>query len=173
MFVDLTKEYNHKMLYKDSHDFQIAPNENFGICDNYILKKDFCAICGEFEKLPDSSFDNIICEEQQILVGTKGGLINFTGFAEWGDFAEEISVVLKQGTIKIPLFFYEWHVVPKERWNVEVVDSACTLVGRVKTSLNETISIFQYSVNLKNEIYIMSLKLPHNPAIHIFSIEIL
>ena len=168
--LDISDHYNHKFLI--SKNEELRP-EDVGVCGNFWEKQLFIQAL-ENSKIPyitNGYNDNIACMSQEIRIEKEVSKILLFGFAEWGDYHEDI--VIKSGNeyFSKKICFCEFHHNNKNVWTGEKMKE-CKCRFTLATNLRERVGLYQVSVVLKSCLLINYVVLPENPAIHIFSITI-
>ena len=107
--IDISLYCNHRLIYK-----KIPEKESYGLDNICVLEQDFlrknntdkhgsvCDYC-----LGD--YDNIVCDEQTIFIGSIVKKWHFIGFAYWGDVKELIKIIFDDDTEDwLEIAFIDW-----------------------------------------------------------------
>ena len=164
-YIDLTKYYNNKGVYNKSKPKYRADIDGLG---NYFLYDDKVK-----EILPyyhDNTYDNIICAGQKISLNSLYCVgISIVGCCDSMNFCGEfIFNDTRQGKISKVIGFGEWRFERCEYGEKCIWEGDRMYLGQVKK--DEKGFLFQQNVVFNSFVELISIELPKNDCMHIFSI---
>lgn len=170
MTLKIDNFYNHKFLLLKNEKLEV---EDIGICGNFWDKAAFIQKANDNNIFyrSNSYHDNISCMRQEIEINKKVQKIYFFGFAEWGDYCEDLIIETKTEHLLKKICFCEFHRHNSNIWNGESL-MGCECCFMLDTNLNELVGFYRFLIELKSQVYIKSIILPKNPAVHIFLIVV-
>jgi len=171
--VDLSKAYNHKLVYD-----RLPETGEFGLDNICILRQDFKFSAEEWINgiqfiFSGSEADNVVCEGQKVHIGTKGKKLHFIGFGYWGIAStEEFKEVA----------FFDWSVngsdieslFMKESWggqnDKKEMKQTTAMVSSGK--LKHLIWFHHFVCEADSEKEIAELILPDNMFMHVLALTL-
>lgn len=151
---------------------KIEESDTNGICGNFSLKSDYYNLINKSFKIELNNTrkgnDHVLCNNQFFLVNDFVNEIFLIGIAEWGDFRENLCLINGLQQIEKSFIFKEMHCSEENSWSFQINDSNYCILGKCKTNLNDFFNLSYYHMQVKK--YVEKIKLPLNPAIHLFHI---
>ena len=173
--LNLNGYYNCKLVYDD-----LPKSGEFGFDNICILKSDFKfneneIIDGVEFRFYNGSFDNVVCNGQEISINKSAAKLHFINFAYWGDTNEFIKVVYADGdeeTVKIP--FIDWSYEYKHDRQLENFYGGVNTVKIMLSSgaLIHPVYFYHTACNLNKNAVVEKIILPDNMFTHIFALSI-
>lgn len=166
---------NHKFIYEKT----VPQKDKIGLEGIYIDEKDLTirsedTVDGVEFLFNFGTFDNIVCDRQQIPVGINADKLHIVGFSYWGDTYDFIKVVYEDNVCLLKASFadlarnYKYHL-SDDFWNLNI-NTSLRIRG---TGLSGNIVYFHHSIiDLEKDKKINSIILPDNFWLHVFAITL-
>lgn len=184
VLIDLLPLFNHKMLLDNKFELDEYKGDfKYGICDLFYLKdsmKKGLEKAGKnkiFETyfVGIDKYDNFLCEGQVIKINKQDIMeLSLYGFSEWSNFSEEIDIKNDRMFFKREIMFREIrHIKDADMWIKENEFNSNTLcVCTIESNLDDILGFYESKIKFENVQNIEFIKLPFNPAVHIFAIGV-
>ena len=176
--IDLSKYCNHKLLYEN------IPTDGtpFGLDNICILKQDYLSRKKDLKQNTEyncrwGEHDNVVCDMQSVMIGSKVKRWHFLGFSYWGNVNELFRVLYAVGTESyMEVTFVDWSQ-PYIHDPYETIDNHNNIVEDIfnVVSTGEKIHPIYFHdsiVMTQNEKIVKEIILPNNILVHIFALTI-
>lgn len=183
-YLNLQQIFNHKLIAEQKIENESTTLSNLGIDGNFFKASSlpdscqFVEIDGVPFIFPDKAadrYDNLTCEDQQVIVPAgKYSKIHFLGCCEFGEFREQIRGRFANGdTMDIDIFFNDWSKGFWQWKHESLIDCKPAFKSQITSDDELFKSIFYYVSEIRDtDNVLMSLELPFNPAMHVFSVTL-
>lgn len=180
---DLTPYLNWKIVNWPPIDMSLRMDQSFSSLPGPILPNGTLVLLNQVPfqfPVTDAGRDDVVCcEEQTIQLAPAEGYkeLSVLGLAVNGSFSEEMTIAYLDGSTEVKrLFLLDWYDHDKFPGNEYPYGEQLAILmpyhHRKEIVMEQATAIWQYTVSLRGDQPVRSIRLPDNPFMYIFALTL-